>query len=156
MYQTSSSHNTKNFDLLFKIEGQPQRQWQLRQHSKSLIRAKQGNVFVFIRKTIYLPYTKLFLIHMDITMDIMFWEFLLLYQITFSPQLKQSVITSNEHRTNKLPHELPNNLRLRKNLRKLGKIRKISNFHRIITESPLLLLNKNFVNTSKQLLKNRN
>ena len=55
MNQTSSSHNTKNFDLLFKIEGQRQRKWQLRQHSKSLIRAKQGNVFVFIRKTIYLP-----------------------------------------------------------------------------------------------------
>ena len=91
-------------------------------------------MFLYSLGRLYIyPYTKLFLIHMDITMDIMFWEFLLLYQITFSPQLKQNVIASNEHGTNKLPHELPNNLRLRKNLRKLGKIRKISNFHRTIT-----------------------
>ena len=46
-------------------------------------------------------------------MDIIFWEFLILYQIFFSPQVKQSVIVSNKHGTYELSHELPNNLGLR-------------------------------------------
>ena len=29
--------------------------------------------------------------------DIIFWDFLILYQIFFSPQVKQSVIISNKH-----------------------------------------------------------
>ena len=45
--------------------------------------------------------------------DIIFWDFLILYQIFFSPQVKQSVIISNKHGIYELPHELPNNLRLR-------------------------------------------
>ena len=31
------------------------------------------------------------------TMDIIFWEFLLLYQIFFSPQVQRSVIISTKH-----------------------------------------------------------
>ena len=46
-------------------------------------------------------------------MDIMFWEFWLLYPIFFLPQVKRSVIISNKHGTYELPHELPNDLRLK-------------------------------------------
>ena len=65
-------------------------------------------------------------------MDIVFEDFLILYQNFFSPQVKRSVIISNKQSIYELPHELPNDLRL-KDLRKLGKIRKISKLHRIIT-----------------------
>ena len=34
------------------------------------------------------------------------------YQISLSPQVKRSVIVGNKHGTYKLPHELPNDLRL--------------------------------------------
>ena len=40
-------------------------------------------------------------------MDIIFWDFLILYQNLFSPQVKRSVIISNKHGT----YELPNDLR---------------------------------------------
>ena len=46
-------------------------------------------------------------------MDIIFWEFLLLYQIFFSLQVLQSVIISNKHDIYELPDELPKDLRLR-------------------------------------------
>ena len=46
-------------------------------------------------------------------MDIIFWEFLLLYQIFFSPQVQRSVIISNKHGIYELPDELPKDLRLR-------------------------------------------
>ena len=46
-------------------------------------------------------------------MDIIFWDFLMLYQILFSPQVKKSVIISNKHGKKKLPHKLPNDVRLR-------------------------------------------
>ena len=49
-------------------------------------------------------------------------------KIFVSPQLKRIVIISNKHGTYELPHELPNNLRLRK----LGNIQKISKLHRVI------------------------
>ena len=45
-------------------------------------------------------------------MDTIFWEFWLLNQIFFSPQVKRSVIISNKHGTKALHHELPNDLRL--------------------------------------------
>ena len=44
-------------------------------------------------------------------MDI-FLDFLMLYQILFSQQVKRSVIISNKHGIYELPHELPNDLRL--------------------------------------------
>ena len=45
-------------------------------------------------------------------MDIILWDFLILYEIFFSPQVKQSVIIINKHDIYELPHELPNDLRL--------------------------------------------
>ena len=42
-------------------------------------------------------------------MDIIFWDFLILYQIFFSPQVKKKVIISNKQGI----YELPNDLRLR-------------------------------------------
>ena len=52
-------------------------------------------------------------------------------QVFPSPQVKRSVNISNKYGIYELPHELPNDLRL-KDLKKLGNIRKISKFHRII------------------------
>ena len=63
-------------------------------------------------------------------MDIIFSDFLILYQIFFSPQVKWSMIISNKHGIYELPHVLPNDLM---DLMKLGKVRKISKLNRIIT-----------------------
>ena len=46
-------------------------------------------------------------------MDIIFWDFLMLYQIFFSPQKKQSVIINNKHGIYEMPYELANDLKLR-------------------------------------------
>ena len=43
-------------------------------------------------------------------MEIKFWEFLMLYQIFFSPEVKRSAIISNKHGAHGLPHELSNDL----------------------------------------------
>ena len=58
-------------------------------------------------------------------MFIIFWNILIDKQIFFSPQAKRSVNISNKHGVYKLPHELPNNLRL-KEIRKYQKNPKIS------------------------------
>ena len=42
----------------------------------------------------------------------MFWDFLMFYQIFFSPQVKRSTIISNKHGINELLHDLPNDFRL--------------------------------------------
>ena len=47
------------------------------------------------------------------TIDIIFLEFLLLYQYFFSPKVKQTVIISNKHSTYELPNDFSNDLRLR-------------------------------------------
>ena len=47
-------------------------------------------------------------------MDIIFWDFLKLYQIFFSPQVKRGMIISNKHAVYELPHKLQNEVRLRK------------------------------------------
>ena len=41
-----------------------------------------------------------------------FWDFLMFYQIFFSPQVKQCAIITYKHSMYKLPHELPNDWRL--------------------------------------------
>ena len=46
-------------------------------------------------------------------MDIIFWEFLLLYQIFFSPQVKRSMIISSKHGIYEFLNKMSNNLRLR-------------------------------------------
>ena len=60
-------------------------------------------------------------------MDIRFWDFLIVYQIFFSPQVKRSVIISNKHAIYELPHELPNNVGLRI-LENYGRSGKSQNF----------------------------
>ena len=58
-------------------------------------------------------------------MDIIFWDFLILYQIFFSSKLKRSVIIINKY-------GIAECLKTQ-DLRKLGKIRKISKLQKIIT-----------------------
>ena len=50
------------------------------------------------------------------------------YQIFLSPQVKRWANITYKHGIYELPHELPNDLRLRK----LGNIRKVSKRHRMI------------------------
>ena len=38
-------------------------------------------------------------------MDIIFWDFLILYQILFSPQVKRKMIISNKQGIYGMPHE---------------------------------------------------
>ena len=42
---------------------------------------------------------------------IIFWGFLMFYQIFFSPDVKRWAITSYEHGIHELPPELPNDLK---------------------------------------------
>ena len=72
------------------------------------------------------------------------------YQIFPSTQVKRSAIISNKHGIYELPYELANNLR------KLEKVSKISNFIELQPSAQSPSLNKIFVDTSKNLLKNRN
>ena len=58
------------------------------------------------------------------------------YQIFLSPQVKRCAIITYKHGIYKLPHELPNDLRL-KDLRKLGNIRKVPKLHRMIAARPV-------------------
>ena len=44
---------------------------------------------------------------------IIFWDSLMFYQIFLSPQVKQIAIITYKHGAYELPHELPNDLRLR-------------------------------------------
>ena len=44
---------------------------------------------------------------------IIFWDFLMFYQIFLRLQVKRIVIISNKHGIYELPHELSNDLRLR-------------------------------------------
>ena len=46
-------------------------------------------------------------------MDTIFLDFSILYQIFVSRQLKRNVILSNKHGIYELPHELPNDVKLR-------------------------------------------
>ena len=50
------------------------------------------------------------------------------YQIFLSSQVKRCAIITYQHGIYELPHELPNNVRLRK----LGNIKKVSKLHRMI------------------------
>ena len=42
-----------------------------------------------------------------------FWDFLMFFQIFFSPQVKQYAIITYKHGTYDLPHEMPNSLRFK-------------------------------------------
>ena len=56
-------------------------------------------------------------------MEIILWDFLMIYQIFLSPQVKQTVISINKQGVYELPHELLNNLRFKilGNMEKSGK-----------------------------------
>ena len=60
---------------------------------------KMGNLFSYFCPTIIF---------------IIFWDFLMFYQIFLSPQVKRWAIITYKHGIYQLPHELPNDLRLRK------------------------------------------
>ena len=72
---------------------------------------------------------------------IIFWDFLMLHQIFFSPQVKPGVIHSNKHGIYKLLHELLNELRLR------------INFIELLPSAQLFSKNKSVVHINKTLLK---
>ena len=44
---------------------------------------------------------------------IIFWDFLMFHEVSLSPQVKGCAIITYKHDTYKLPHKLPNDLRLR-------------------------------------------
>ena len=77
-------------------------------------------------------------------------------QIFLSPQVKRWTIITHKDDIYELPHELPNDLRLRK----LGNIRKLSKPHRMAipgypsAQAPCQ--NESFVKSRRKLLKNRN
>ena len=62
-----------------------------------------------IKFIVNLPYSR------SVITDIIVWDFLKLYHIFFSPQVKRSLIVSNKHNIYELPRELPNDF-LRLNL----------------------------------------
>ena len=73
------------------------------------------------------------------------------YQIFLSPQVKRWTIINYKHGIYELPHELPNDL----TLRKLGNMSKL---HRMMAQCqvPPSNQNKSFVNASKTVPKNSN
>ena len=66
---------------------------------------------------------------------IIFWDFLMFYQIFLSPQVKRCEIIIHTHGIYELPHELWNDLKLRK----LGYIKKVSKPDRMIAQCPVPL-----------------
>ena len=68
------------------------------------------------------------------------------YQIFLSPQVKRWAIITYKHGIYELPHELPNNLRV-KNIRKVSKLQ---------PGAESSCENASLVDTSRKLLKNRN
>ena len=72
------------------------------------------------------------------------------YQIFFPPQVKRWAIITYKHGIYELPHELPNDLRLTIN------IRKVSKPHKMIAYAPSPRQNENLANTSKKAQKNSN
>ena len=67
-------------------------------------------------------------------MDIIFWGFLILYQIFFSPQVRRNLIISNKHR---ISSSVGKHVKAY-GLSNLGKFGKISKLHTIITHRPTL------------------
>ena len=92
-------------------------------------------------------------------MDIVFEDFLILYQNFFSPQVKRSVIISNKHGLYELLYTsvtgVAQQIQTQDPL-KLVYTRKIPKPHKTIAQRSVSHPNKGFVNTSKKLLKNRN
>ena len=53
------------------------------------------------------------LVDLSAIIFILFWDFLMFYQVLLSPQVKRCAIITYKHGIYELPHELPNNFRLR-------------------------------------------
>ena len=68
------------------------------------------------------------------------------YQIFLSPQEKRCAIITYKHGIYELPHELPNNVRLKT---KLENIRKVFKSHRMIPQRAFPRQSEHFVNPSK-------
>ena len=86
---------------------------------------------------------------------IIFWDFSMFYQIFLLPQVKRCAIITYKHGIYELPHELPNDLRLRI----LGNYEISGNSLNFIEWWPKaqsLHQNESFVNTRRRLVKNRN
>ena len=79
------------------------------------------------------------------TINFIFWDFLMFYQILLSPQMKRCAIITYKHGIYELPHD--------SRLRYLGNMRKVSKTHRMIAQRPVPRQNENFANTSKKLWK---
>ena len=75
----------------------------------------QGGPSLYIRRFSIKETLKLFksIVVRSHNMVIIFWDFVMYDQIFLSPQVKLSVLVINKHGMYELPHELPNNLRLK-------------------------------------------
>ena len=67
----------------------------------------------FFRKAILRGLSKTLFSVYTTVIFIIFWDFLIFYQIFLSPHVKRSAIITNKYGVYKLPHKLPNSLRLR-------------------------------------------
>ena len=73
---------------------------------------------------------------------IIFWDFSMFYKIFFSPPVKRcAIVTYLRNMIYKLIHKLPNDWT---DLRRFGKIRKISKLHRMIAQRPASFTNGNY------------
>ena len=77
------------------------------------------------------------------------------YQLFLLPQVKRCAIITYKHGIYELPHELPNDLRL-KVLENLEISRNCPNFIEWYPSAHSPRQNESFVNTRRKLLKNRN
>ena len=84
---------------------------------------------------------------------IIYWDFLTLYQIFLSPQVKGIVNISNKHFIYNFYQELPNILRLRI-LGKWNMLRRSQIFIDLDSSAQSSIKNENFVHRSEKLFKN--
>ena len=86
---------------------------------------------------------------------IIFRDFLMFYQIFFSPQMKRCTIITYKLGIYEFPHELLNELRLTI-LGNQERFAKSQNFIELYPSAEPSCQNENFVNISKKFLKNKN
>ena len=80
---------------------------------------------------------------------ITFWDFLIFYQVFLSPQVKRCEIITYKHGINRLPHQLPNNIRLGGHSTHTRKKKDLSNYE-IAEKYPRPRQNQNTPNTNKE------
>ena len=111
-------------------------------------------IYIYIYRYIYRYYIYIYIYVCSIVV-IIFRDFLMFYQIFYSPQVKQSMIISNNHCIYKLPQELLSEFTLRI-LRNQEIPGKSLNFIELQCSGQYSFRNKNFVYTSAKLLENGN